>query len=564
MKNLSRTNILMLAIVSIFTGMIAPAVWNESISLPYAMTNVQYVAYGILGISTILFFTAAFRFRAITSIFNVSLIVLLLSLAMFSIAGIVKNFSGIILQSFAWGWIFLLIGGVLLLWMFISREQVDQKTEFWEFYEKIIGVVGFIVLLILSVFVIFVAEKTAKKIDHKADLYTIFAKDDVQVLSGATLSRPFDEIKNFYFNRKNDVFSFVWVENGESVLYPSKQKLENSLNVSSVQIFWKRTFLIYENGVVMENDKVLGILQWEINEKFLLLKNADNKYVFINDEWENIIDANFEEIDKLTYVENTKNIYWRARDGELEAIYKNGKKISNDYKNILRFALSHDETLMLVVERDAWEKMIIRDKVVIHTMNENYVSGTLQMNGNDTLYAIKNPDDGSFSLVMNGTILERKLDEVREIFLEKNSSGFAYFGRPQAEPQYCLFTRYKGNLCGLSGYMNPKFTPYSSDVIFAGLKDNTWKIYRNTNEFVKDINYTETKNIYGDFFFFDTTTPRYFLIVEKKWDKYILNKMWKRLPEAYDDIDIESVKFGYDEKIFIVVKHDGKWKIAEL
>ena len=138
------------------------------------------------------------------------------------------------------------------------------------------------------------------------------------------------------------------------------------------------------------------------------------------------------------------------------------------------------------------------------------------MNGIDTFYVVQNTDDKSYSVVMNGIIMDRKLDEIREVFLEKNSSGFAYFGRPQGERQYCFFMRYKGNLCGLSGYMNPQFEGDGMGVIFAGLKDGKWAIYRNTSEFIKNLNYTETKNISGDFFFFDITTPRYFLIVEKK------------------------------------------------
>jgi len=48
------------------------------------------------------------------------------------------------------------------------------------------------------------------------------------------------------------------------------------------------------------------------------------------------------------------------------------------------------------------------------------------MNGTYFLYIIRN-DDESLSLVVDGSVLDRKLDEIREVFLEKNSSGFAYF-----------------------------------------------------------------------------------------------------------------------------------------
>lgn len=52
-------------------------------------------------------------------------------------------------------------------------------------------------------------------------------------------------------------------------------------------------------------------------------------------------------------------------------------------------------------------------------------------------------------------VVSRDLTEVREIFLEEDGGSYAYFGRPIGEDRYCLFTRYKGNLCGLQGYMNP-------------------------------------------------------------------------------------------------------------
>ena len=60
---------------------------------------------------------------------------------------------------------------------------------------------------------------------------------------------------------------------------------------------------------------------------------------------------------------------------------------------------------------------------MIHTIREEYVQGTLRMNAYNVLYTIKNTDDESFSLVMNGAVLDRRLDEIREIFLEQNSSG---------------------------------------------------------------------------------------------------------------------------------------------
>lgn len=43
--NITRNHIIILAVISIFTGMIAPTVSGIDLARPYAMTNMQYVAY---------------------------------------------------------------------------------------------------------------------------------------------------------------------------------------------------------------------------------------------------------------------------------------------------------------------------------------------------------------------------------------------------------------------------------------------------------------------------------------------------------------------------------------
>lgn len=121
-------------------------------------------------------------------------------------------------------------------------------------------------------------------------------------------------------------------------------------------------------------------------------------------------------------------------------------------------------------------------------------------------------------------MLDRKLDEIREIFLEKNSSGFAYFGRPQGEEKYCIFTRYRGNLCGFEGYMNPHTEADGVGIIFAGLREGKWSIYRNTAVFVANTGYTPQGDISYDYFFFDPTTPRNFLFIQHHGKSYTLIK----------------------------------------
>ena len=131
--NISQKHFIMLATVSLFTGMIAPTVAGTNISRPYALTNMQYVAYSILIGLTILFFLAHFRLRKLSYIMTAVLIVLILSLGVMTVTGMVKSFSHQVLQGFSWGWIFLLIGLVFLVLTFVRDDAQflpSQKNDF--------------------------------------------------------------------------------------------------------------------------------------------------------------------------------------------------------------------------------------------------------------------------------------------------------------------------------------------------------------------------------------------------------------------------------------------------
>lgn len=97
-----RTYFLIIAIVSIFTGMIAPTVANSTISVPYALTNMQYVAYGILASLTLLFLFLFLGWRILSQILIAFVLVAVLGLGMMTMMGIVKNFSLSALPYFSW------------------------------------------------------------------------------------------------------------------------------------------------------------------------------------------------------------------------------------------------------------------------------------------------------------------------------------------------------------------------------------------------------------------------------------------------------------------------------
>ncbi len=143
------------------------------------------------------------------------------------------------------------------------------------------------------------------------------------------------------------------------------------------------------------------------------------------------------------------------------------------------------------------------------------------MNGTESLYAVER--DGMIELIHNGTILDRKFDEIREVYLDTDGGGYAYFGRPLGESSYCIYTRYRGNLCGLTGYMNPRQAPDSS-IVYAAMVDGAWGIYRNTSPIIRNTGYMSREDISRDYVFFDITNPSYYLFIRGSDTGYRLYK----------------------------------------
>lgn len=388
---------------------------------------------------------------------------------------------------------------------------------------------------------------------------------DARTVSGSLVTPSFENIQHVYFDRATDFLSFVATASGQSLMYPERLPIRELENLEEIRHIGGKIYFIQKDGTIIENKEAIGKANIDdISANILYFQKSDGKYTFVSSRGEQSFDTEGKSIDKVFYNESTGDIYWRSHAEGGQAIYKNNARISEIYPGILRFSVAKDGALIFVAENADRARMVVKNNVVIHTMRDDYVQGSLQMNGNDTLYVIQNADDGSYSIIVNGTIMDRKLDEIREVFLDKNSNGFSYFGRLQGENRYCLFTRYKGNICNIDAYMNPNLEGDDAGIIFAGLRDGRWSIYRNTTEFISGINYGGKTDISHDYFFFDPTNPRYYLFVEKTPQGYQLNKQGKRLPEIWEDINISSVKFGYNEAIILSVKDGTGWKMTQI
>ncbi len=253
-----------------------------------------------------------------------------------------------------------------------------------------------------------------------------------------------------------------------------------------------------------------------------------------------------------------------------------GIHISKPYNNIVSFSYDRKWDILTIVS-STWTNTITQTmsgknilysswnalKNIVSEKNEFFEVWKVWKSHNwiHSMSGIENNEKKK--LIFDGDLLWRDLEEVREIFIG-NDWSYAYFGRPLGEVKYCLFTRYKWNKCGLSGYMNPRVWADGNSIIYAGYVDNSWSIFRNSDKIIQNTGYNSQDNS-NDYVFFDTTNPRTFLFIKKdiKTWKYIYIKNSITLPWSWYDISTK-VDFWFDNHIITTAKDDKWWRVIEL
>lgn len=379
---MSRKYFLMLATISLFTGMIAPAVGSGGTSLPYALTNMQYVAYTILCGITLLYILAVFRAQKLAYFVIAILVACVVSLGIMTITGMVKNFSKEVLQQFSWGWIFLLIGLFFLILTFVwnDRQEYSRDPEISElskFYDKILGFLGILVFCSLSIFVIFIAEQNSHKHSGSGDLGTIFEPKTLLTFSGKIMSPAFEEISHFSFDRAKDKMTFL-VKNsdGTTVWYPSKTSITQPENLLRVDTFGEGQFFIQKDGTVIFDKKRIGTTKMLGSESknFLAYFGDDEVLHLVTDTGNTAIENGGEFADKFFYNTQTHDFYFRdVVAGNEQAIFKNGVQISEKYHSILEYSSSDGNNLTIIVQNPDFSKMIVKNGTTVHMMHDNYV-----------------------------------------------------------------------------------------------------------------------------------------------------------------------------------------------
>jgi hypothetical protein len=274
-----------------------------------------------------------------------------------------------------------------------------------------------------------------------------------------------------------------------------------------------------------------------------------------------IIHRKWSEFVHITKDSSNKTFAWGEKSASWYTVSKNGVTVWDMLSWIDRISLSTSGyDIMVKWASQSGTFMIIKNWVVLENMREGYIRGTYRSNGSHSLYVIAK--ENGFRIVYDGSIIQGDFEEVRETFLEKSGNSYGYFARPLGEKKYCLFTRYRGNICGLDGYMNPQLAADGGSILFAWLKEGVWSIYRNTGIVIRESGYSK-QDITNDYVFLDITNPRQYLFIEKNENgTYTLRKNGKLVPWIWQDVGLDAT-FWYDNKIIMTAKDTVWWRIIE-
>jgi hypothetical protein len=176
---------------------------------------------------------------------------------------------------------------------------------------------------------------------------------------------------------------------------------------------------------------------------------------------------------------------------------------------------------MALARTQSGELIVLKNGTPIENIRAGYREGSWKTNGSHSIYITRENDVER--IIYDGVSIGKEFGEVRETFLEKSGNTYAFFARPIGESHYCVFTRFRGNLCDLTGYMNPRLGADGSSIIYAGLSGGIWSIYRNTDTVVRDTGYTHA-DISNDYVFFDITNPKQYVFLENNDGKYQVRK----------------------------------------
>lgn len=560
---LTRTHIAFLWVISILTGLIGPGTSTEFRALSYLMTDVWLETSVLLFLLIIAFYLAAKRswkgYKIATTVIILGL-AYILGTTIFGSIYDKKTLA--IANGLSWGWIFLFIGIFLMILAYRSPRKWAEEG-FSENIDTVIGILwGFALSCIVSIIIIssasFFTERSKRNI-----LEEFFWSGKLTYGTWYTLMKgAHEKIEWLNYERSHDYLSYMysswstlklfWREQGYSGVLDIKNERESSLIGNTL-------YSVDQSGQVYSWALYITGATWIEQNAGVLIKEKD-AYTVSSDHGNWTFHYTGSIYNPLLS-ETKSTLAWTEKTWSGVQIVLQGKPIGKYYTYLETYSLSPSGRSIISLGTRSWQLLIEKNGDMVMSVDKKELRWFLS-NGDNSLVLIER--NGLFFLFFNNTLVGKDLEEVREIFLEKEWSTYAFFGRPLWVTKYCLYTRYKGNVCGLDGYMNPRLGADGSSVIFGGYKDKKWSLYRNTEMIVRDTGYTK-ENITNDYLFFDTTNPRTYLfaIKDTKNGTYSFLKNGKTLPGTWQDIGTD-VSYGYDNHILTTVKDREGWKIIEL
>ncbi len=564
--SLTRTHIAFLGIISIFTGLIGPGTSSGSELLSYLMTDMRGVAYAILMSLILWFVLVALRKWSLYRLSVIIAIVGIFGLWLLTLLGYVDSIrTGSPGQGLSWGWIFLLVGGILMAISYRHSPIHEENTTFSELIDTIIGMIGGLGLACIAG-VLILSSLSFFSWGQKHDILSkMYVSGEIRSLSGGiTTVGSYEELPTISYDRWANAL-FVSSETQSGVVW---RYTKDDLTSTGTLKVGQKPFLLDDtlysrdaSGYAYSWGRLLlgsRIAEWE---KAILYKNAGKLHI-VSDTGERVLTYTGIITTPIVISEDRSTLAWTEWPLGDKHIVKDGIIFPEGYSKIYDIALSPRWQNMTILASSWSEDIIIKNNNILWVLPPEYLTGSYRSNGSHTIFVVEKW--GVKKVVYDLEPVSRDLQNVREVFLEADGTSYAYFGQPIGEEKYCLFTRYKWNICGLEGYMNPRFWADGGSILFAGKKEGVWDIYRNTDSIVKNTGYT-ADTIEYDYVFFDPTNPRTYIFIEKDMitGLYRYRKNGSILPWVWKDISTE-VSFGYDNHI-ITAAHDGtSWKIVEL
>jgi hypothetical protein len=532
------------------------------------MTDLRALAYGILIALIFAFIFASFRKWRLYRVSVIIITIAIVSLGFLTYAGRISTVKGgEVISWVAWGWIFLVIGVVLLIMSYKKSEvSSDEDAPFSDAIDTVIGMVwGFALACIAGILILSSLSYFSREQNHEI-LTRIYTSGEIRVLSGGIRTLTASTLfPTFSYDRWSDSMLRSTPTSSGSIWTLTKEG-QTSTGILKAGLtpllLGQAIYGIDTNGYAYSGGKLLLGSRISEGSKAIIYKNEWVIQV-IHKDGKNTLNYKWILMSPLILSEDTSTLVWTEGQAGSKQIKRNGESLGETYTKIDRIDISKSgQSIMALVESGS-SMILVKNGIPLGALSEGTLSGSYKSNGAHSLFITEK--DWIKKVVHDMEVVSRDLSVVRETFLEEEGGSYAYFARPIGEERYCLFTRYQRNLCGLEWYMNPVLWADWGSIIFAGKKDGIWNIYRNTDIIVANTGYSPKWTIDYDYAFFDTTNPRTYLFIERNGESggYTYRKNGKLLPWVWKDVSTE-VTFGYDSHILTAAEDESGWSIIEL